>query len=105
MFDRIIDEVSVELGLDRRLVRAVGMSYFRFLRSCMSSLPIRSDMSKEEFDGLATNFVIPYFGRFFCNYRRVMKILDITHNKKRRYDKHKKDNSDVLIGSDDKGQV
>lgn len=40
----------------------------------MSSLPLKEDISEEEFSKLRTNFNIPALGKFNCTYSRMQGV-------------------------------
>ena len=77
-----ITQVSEELGLPVEVVKKTYESYWEFIRETIQSLPLKEDLSEEEFNKLRTNFNIPSIGKLSCTYTRY-KIL------KNRFKKYK----------------
>lgn len=70
VYDSIIRKVSEELGLPREVVDKVYKSYWKFIRETIKELPLKEDLSEEQFDRLRTNFNIPSLGKLSCTYDR-----------------------------------
>jgi hypothetical protein len=64
----IIKKVAEELNLPEELVSRTYDAYWKFIRETISSLPLKNDLSKEQFDSLKTNFNIPSIGKLSCKY-------------------------------------
>lgn len=86
--DKIYKEVSDELGLDIDDVKNAYNSYWEFFRNCMSALPLKEDLTEEEFSKLRASFNIPSIGKFYCNYDRyrrmknkLKKTIDVKNKK------------------------
>jgi hypothetical protein len=54
------------------LVEAVYQSYWKFFHEHVSSITIR-EMSEEEFNSTTTNFNIPYIGKLYADYNKIIK--------------------------------
>lgn len=74
MYNTIIDKVAKELDLDSSLVRKVYKNYWLCIREHIKSLPLKEDLSEEEFNSLITNFNIPSLGKLHCTYDKYKKI-------------------------------
>lgn len=74
IYSEAIQHVSIELGLPVEVVRRAYESYWKFIRSTIQSLPLKEDLSEEEFNGLRTNFNIPSIGKLSCTYRRYTGV-------------------------------
>lgn len=75
-YQDIIVKVSNELSLPIEVVKEAYESYWRFIRSSIQELPLKEDLSEEEFNRLRTNFNIPSIGKLFCTYDRYKAIKD-----------------------------
>lgn len=69
-----IKQVSIELGLPPQVVKEAYESYWAFIRNNIKALPLKEDLSKEEFDKLRTNFNIPSIGKLSCTYDRMIGV-------------------------------
>ena len=80
-----------KLGLPREVVKEAYESYWRYIRCTISELPLKNDLSEEEFNKLRTNFNVPSLGKLSCTYSRykaikdrnkyVKKLRDVSNNK------------------------
>ena len=55
-----------------KLVKEAYESYWKFIRESIKSLPLKDDLTEEEFNKLRTNFNITSLGKFSCTYDRYM---------------------------------
>lgn len=69
-----IKQVSIELGLPPQVVKEAYESFWTFIRNNIKALPLKEDLSKEEFDKLRTNFNVPSLGKLSCTYDRFIGI-------------------------------
>lgn len=68
----IIDKVSQEMGLPPEVVNAAYKSYWEFIKQTIQFLPLKNDISEEEFARLRTNFNIPSLGKLCVTWDRLM---------------------------------
>lgn len=74
IYSEAIKQVSTELGLPPQVVKEAYESYWTFIRNNIKALPLKEDLSKEEFDKLRTNFNIPSIGKLSCTYDRMIGV-------------------------------
>lgn len=74
IYSEAIKQVSIELGLPPQVVKEAYKSYWAFIRNNIKALPLKEDLSKEEFDKLRTNFNVPSLGKLSCTYDRFIGI-------------------------------
>lgn len=74
IYSEAIKQVSIELGLPPQVVKEAYESYWTFIRNNIKALPLKEDLSKEEFDKLRTNFNVPSLGKLSCTYDRFIGI-------------------------------
>ena len=87
IYSEAIKQVSIELGLLPQVVKEAYESYWTFIRNNIKALPLKEDLSKEEFDKLRTNFNIPSIGKLSCTYDRMIGVKKrFEHIKKLRDD-------------------
>ena len=70
----IIDKVSQEMGLLPEVVDTAYKSYWKFIKQTIQSLPLKDDISEEDFTKLRTNFNIPSLGKLTCTFDRMMCV-------------------------------
>lgn len=66
--------VADKLKLPVEVVRKAYESYWLFVRETISELPLKSELSEEEFNELRTNFNIPSIGKLSCTYDRYKAV-------------------------------
>lgn len=69
-------KVSNELGIPEEVVREAYVSYWKFIRQTIQELPLKEDLTKDEFNKYRTNFNIPSIGKLSCTYDRYKAIKD-----------------------------
>ena len=70
----IIDKVSQELGIPFEVVNVAYKSYWKFIKQTIQSLPLKDNISEEEFAKLRTNFNIPSLGKLTCTFDRMVGV-------------------------------
>lgn len=78
-YDEIIAKISSELGLPKRLVDKTYMAFWRSVREHISSLPLKEDLTDEEFMKLQPNVNIPSLGKLnvtLDRYHRMKKAFE-----------------------------
>lgn len=87
IYSEAIKQVFTELGLPPKVVKEAYESFWTFIRNNIKALPLKEDLSKEEFDKLRTNFNIPSIGKLSCTYDRMIGVKKrFEHIKKLRDD-------------------
>lgn len=79
-YEEIIAEVSHDTGLPRTLVDRAYKSYWRAVREHITSLPLKEDLTDEEFMKLRPNVNIPSIGKLHVTldrYHRMKKSHQI----------------------------
>nr|DAH01883.1 MAG TPA: Histone family protein DNA-binding protein, Burkholderia ambifaria, Histone family.85A [Crassvirales sp.] len=75
-YNDLVTQLSKELNLPPRVVDKVYKSYWKFIRDSIQGLPLKEDISEEEFQKLRTNFNIPSLGKLSCTYDRVKRVKE-----------------------------
>ena len=79
-YQEIISKVAAELQLPTRLVDKTYRAYWRSVREHVSALPLKEDLTEEEFSKLQPNVNIPSIGKLnvtFDRYRKMKKMYNI----------------------------
>lgn len=91
-YGEIISKVAEDTGLSKILVDRTYRAYWRAIREHITSLPLKDDLTDEEFSKLRPNINIPSIGKLYVTldrYRRMKKMFMIKNN--RYNDTHKED--------------
>lgn len=75
-YNSIITQVSKELDLPFEVVDRTYKSYWKSIRDTIQRLPIKEELSEEEFKRLKTNFNIPSLGKLSCTYDRAKRVKE-----------------------------
>lgn len=70
----IIGKVSQEMDIPLEVVNTAYKSYWKFIKQTIQSLPLKDDISEEEFAKLRTNFNIPSLGKLTCTFDRMVGV-------------------------------
>ena len=79
----IILSVSKDLGISPDVVEKVYKAYWSFIKETIQALPLKDNLSEEEFSTLKTNFNVPSLGKLACTldkYNRVKKRFKLIKN-------------------------
>lgn len=75
-YDEIVVEVAKDLGLSKTLVDRTYKSYWKVIREHIKSLPLKENLTDEEFLKLQPNVNIPSIGKLYVTldrYRNMKK--------------------------------
>lgn len=81
----IIKKVSEELNIPKEVVDKTYKAYWQSIRTHIQSLPLKEDISEEDFLKLRTNFNIPSIGKLYVTldrFKRCKKRFEIIKNLK-----------------------
>ena len=73
-YEQIIESVANELQLPVDLVRKTYKAYWQFVRDTIQQLPLKDDISEEQFKKIKTNFNIPSLGKLYCTRDRYLRV-------------------------------
>lgn len=73
-YNSAVAQISKELNLPSMVVDRAFKSYWRFIRNTIQKLPLKDDISEEQFQQLKTNFNIPSLGKLSCTYERAKRV-------------------------------
>ena len=92
-YNEIIEKVADTLDLSRSFVDKTYKAYWKAVRQHITSLPLKNDMTEEEFIKLKPSVNVPSLGKLYVTYDRYKKIkkqdLIIKERKERKYAAHK----------------
>lgn len=61
------------MNIPVEVVELAYKSYWKFIRNTIQELPLKEDLSEEEFAELKTNFNIVSLGKLSCTYDRYLR--------------------------------
>lgn len=65
IYEQALAEVAENLNLSKKFVDKVYRSYWKAVREYVSSLPLKQDLTDEEFSQLQPNINIPSIGKLY----------------------------------------
>lgn len=75
-YQEVLNQVANKLNIPVEVVKEAYESYWEYIRNTISELPLKEDLSEEEFNKLRTNFNVPSIGKLACPYDRYKAIKD-----------------------------
>ena len=72
--DLAISGASHKLGLPSEIVGKVYRAYWLALKQVVQALPLKEDLTDEDFSKLRTSFNIPSLGKLYSSYDRVQGV-------------------------------
>lgn len=69
-------KIAKELNLDVEVVKKAYTSFWEFIRNKIQELPLKEDLTEEQFKKLRTNFNIPSIGKLSCTYDRYLGVKE-----------------------------
>ena len=82
-YDDMVSEVSKSTGLSKTFVNKVYRAYWRAVREYIKALPLKDDLSEEEFLKVRPNVNIPSIGKLYVSLDRYKKLKKHCVNNKR----------------------
>ena len=74
MKKNIILSVSKDLGISPDVIEKVYRAYWLYIKTTIEALPLKEDLTEEEFSKLRTNFNIGSLGKLFVTYKHYVGI-------------------------------
>lgn len=87
-YDEIISEVASALGLPCRFVDRTYRAYWEAVREHIQSLPLKEDLTDEDFLKLRPNINIPSIGKLFVTLERYRRIKNQHYEILKEKDRH-----------------
>lgn len=100
-YKRIIAKVSEQTGLSQKIVDRTYKAYWKAIRQHITSLPLKEDLTDEEFQSLRPNVNLPSLGKLnvtLDRYHGMKKYFALHYNnykgKKYKKNSNAEDNKD-----------
>ena len=85
--NEIYKMAAKELGMPVDTVKNIYEGYFRTIREMIASLPLRCDMTEEEFNKYKISFNVPYLGKIYIDYKMLKSEKFLQEKRKKENDK------------------
>ena len=89
--NNIAKEVAERLGIPPQLVLNTYKAFCKHIKTSIESLPLKEDITEEEFKSYKTNYNLPYIGKLYCNYDDLEKAKKTLKYKNNDRHQHKED--------------
>ena len=83
-YEKQLTEVANQLGLPIEVVREAYFSFWRFIRDKMKEIPLKEDLTEEQFNEYRTSFNVPSLGKFSCSYDRMQNVKKVKLYKRKK---------------------
>lgn len=86
-YDEIISKVADSQGLPKRVVDKAYRAYWKVIREHITALPLKSELTDEEFLSLQPNVNIPSIGKLYVTldrYKRMKRLYEKFNNLKKK---------------------
>lgn len=70
----VYKKVATDLNIDEKLVKKVYIAYWQYIKDCIQKLPLKENLTEEEFNKLRTHFNISSLGHLSCSYDRMLGV-------------------------------
>lgn len=68
-YNNAVNKASKDLGIDEKLVDKVYRAYCKLIISKLSELPLKDNLTEEEFNKLQTSVNLPSIGKIYCTWK------------------------------------
>lgn len=85
LMNNIYQKIAQQLKLDIKDVKTVYLAYWDFIKNSIQQLPLKENITEEEFDKLRTHINISSLGHLSCSYRRMLGVKKSKEIKDERY--------------------
>lgn len=69
-----IKEIANKLTIPEEVAKEAYKSFWKYVRSTIIELPLKNNLTEEEFNSLKTNFNIPSLGKLNVTYDRLVGV-------------------------------
>lgn len=82
-YEEIIEKVSGDIGISPDIINKTYKAFWLYIRNSIQTLPLKQDITDDEFSALKPNFNIPSLGKLVCTldrYKGVKKRFQYIKN-------------------------
>ena len=96
---KIYKKVAKDRNLSYKVVEDLYTLYWSFIREHIIKLPLKENLTEEDFDKLKNNFTLPLLGKLSCTYKQWLSSRKRLMIHKQKYNEYKK-NKAIKLPSD-----
>jgi hypothetical protein len=85
----LIHKLGLEFNLRDDDIRKIVSSPYKFTRETISNLDLDGINNEDDFNKLKTNFIYPYIGKIYTNYKVYEKLNKQKNNLKEKWENKK----------------
>lgn len=74
LMNKVYQKVAQQLNLDVKDVKKVYIAYWQYIKNHIQQLPLKENITEEEFNKLRTHINISSLGHLTCSYRRMLSV-------------------------------
>ena len=89
-----IARLSFRLNKDPKTIEKIYNYYWQYIKEHIEELPLKKDLTEEEFKSLKVNFNIVRLGKLACTYLSYKKLKNKDNYRRKLYDKSKEGKAD-----------
>lgn len=82
----IVNIIAKDINKSAKEVDKLYKLYWKFIKDSIEQLPLKDNISEDEFNTIRTNFNIPSLGKLNCTYSKLIRIKS-NFNKRNKDDK------------------
>lgn len=75
-YQEIVNKVSGDTGISSDTVDKAYKAFWLYVKDSIQELPLKEDMTEEEFKSLRPNFNIPSLGKITCTLKRYEGVKE-----------------------------
>ncbi len=79
-YEEIILQVSKELNLPEHVINKAYRSAWKFISEKIRQMPLKEQLTEEEFRALQTSFNLPSLGKLYCSYTQIETVNNLRKN-------------------------
>ena len=76
-YQEILNKVAEDVNLEPSFVNKVYKCYWKAIREHIKSLPLKEDLTDEQFNALQPNVNIPSIGKLYVTLNRYRKLKKV----------------------------
>lgn len=77
----LVKQISEELNIPEVVVLSAYKSFWKFIKEKIEQLPLKEDLTEEDFKKLRTSFNIPSIGKLYTTFEKISFIKNSFKNK------------------------
>lgn len=83
-YEEQLTKVASDLSLPLEVVYEAYFSFWKFIRGKMGEIPLKDDLTEDQFNEYRTSFNVPSLGKFNCSYQRMLNVKKVKQYKRKK---------------------